>query len=97
VVDRFLRRADDPASSADGRTPSRASVLDVSADERVEAVWERVQLARNLRRPRTLELLSHLADEWVELHGDRLFGDDPAIVVGLARIDGRRVVAIGQQ
>ena len=57
----------------------------------------RVQLARNLRRPRTLELLGHIADEFIELHGDRLFGDDPAIVAGLARIDGRRVVVVGQQ
>ncbi len=38
-----------------------------------------------------------MADEFVELHGDRLFGDDAAIVAGFARIDGRRVVVIGQQ
>jgi acetyl-CoA carboxylase carboxyl transferase subunit alpha len=61
------------------------------------AVWTTVQLARNLRRPRMLELLRSIADEFVELHGDRLFGDDPAMVAGLARIDGRRVVVIGQQ
>jgi acetyl-CoA carboxylase carboxyl transferase subunit alpha len=61
------------------------------------AVWARVQIARNLRRPRTLELLGAIADEVVELHGDRLFGDDAAIVAGFARIDGRRVVVIGQQ
>jgi acetyl-CoA carboxylase carboxyl transferase alpha subunit len=53
-------------------------------------------LARNLRRPRTLEILS-VADEFVELHGDRLFGDDEAVVAGFARIDGRRVVVVGQQ
>ncbi len=61
------------------------------------AVWERVQLARHLRRPRTLELVDQLADEWLELHGDRLFGDDEAVVAGLARIDGRRVVVVGHQ
>jgi acetyl-CoA carboxylase carboxyl transferase subunit alpha len=66
------------------------------ADERA-AVWARVQLARNLRRPRTLELLAELADEFIELHGDRLFGDDEAIVAGFARIDGRRVAVVGQQ
>jgi acetyl-CoA carboxylase carboxyl transferase subunit beta len=60
-------------------------------------VWARVQLARSLRRPRILEFLDAMADEFVELHGDRLFGDDAAIVAGLARIGGRRVVAIGQQ
>jgi acetyl-CoA carboxylase carboxyl transferase beta subunit/acetyl-CoA carboxylase carboxyl transferase alpha subunit len=62
-----------------------------------EAVWARVQLARNLRRPRTLEFVAAMTDEFVELHGDRLFGDDPAMVVGLARLAGRRVVIIGQQ
>jgi acetyl-CoA carboxylase carboxyl transferase alpha subunit len=67
-----------------------------SADPR-DAVWARVQLARNLRRPRTLELVAAMADDWIELHGDRAFGDDPAIVAGFARIDGRRVVVIGQQ
>jgi acetyl-CoA carboxylase carboxyl transferase subunit alpha len=61
------------------------------------AVWARVQLARHLGRPRTLELLAHLADEFVELHGDRLFGEDPAIVGGVARIGDQRVMAIGNQ
>jgi acetyl-CoA carboxylase carboxyl transferase subunit alpha len=54
-------------------------------------------LARNLRRPRILELLDTVADDFIELHGDRLFGDDAAMVAGLARIDDRRVVVIGQQ
>ncbi len=61
------------------------------------SVWARVQLARNLRRPRTLELIDALADEFVELHGDRFHGDDAAIVAGLARIDGRRIVVVGHQ
>jgi acetyl-CoA carboxylase carboxyl transferase subunit alpha len=62
-----------------------------------DAVWARVQLARNLRRPRILELLGTLAEDFVEIHGDRLFGDDQAIVAGFARIGGRRVVVLGQQ
>ena len=66
------------------------------ADTR-DAVWARVQLARNLKRPRTLEFVAAMTDDFVELHGDRLFGDDAAIVVGLARLDGRRVVVVGQQ
>jgi acetyl-CoA carboxylase carboxyl transferase subunit alpha len=61
------------------------------------AVWSRVQLARNLGRPRTLDLLREMADEVIELHGDRGFGDDPAMVAGFARIDGRRIVFVGQQ
>jgi acetyl-CoA carboxylase carboxyl transferase subunit beta len=59
--------------------------------------WARVQLARNLRRPRTLELLGVMADEFIELHGDRLFGDDEAIVAGFATIGGHRVAVVGQQ
>jgi acetyl-CoA carboxylase carboxyl transferase alpha subunit len=62
-----------------------------------DAVWARVQLARNLHRPRILELLGVMAEDFVEIHGDRLFGDDQAIVAGFARIAGRRVVVIGQQ
>ncbi|MFL5673943.1 MAG: acetyl-CoA carboxylase carboxyltransferase subunit alpha [Chloroflexota bacterium] len=62
-----------------------------------DAVWERVQLARNLRRPRTLEFVHALTDDFIELHGDRFFGDDAAMVAGLARLDGRRIVVIGQQ
>ncbi|HEY7735257.1 MAG TPA: acetyl-CoA carboxylase carboxyltransferase subunit alpha [Candidatus Limnocylindrales bacterium] len=87
MVDRLLGRRE-------GRSPGREAVA--SADPR-DAVWARVQLARNLRRPRTLELVAAMADDWIELHGDRAFGDDPAIVAGFARIDGRRVVVIGQQ
>ena len=82
-----------PAVDDDGATvPRRARQRDERDD-----VWARVQLARNLRRPRTLEFIDAMADEFVELHGDRLFGDDAAIVAGLARIDGRRIAVIGQQ
>ena len=62
-----------------------------------DAVWARVQLARNLHRPRTLEFVAAMTDDFVELHGDRLFGDDAAVVTGIARLDGRRVVIVGQQ
>jgi acetyl-CoA carboxylase carboxyl transferase alpha subunit len=62
-----------------------------------EAVWARVQLARNLKRPHTLELLSLIATDVIELHGDRFFGDDPAIVCGFCRIGEHRVVFVGHQ
>jgi acetyl-CoA carboxylase carboxyl transferase alpha subunit len=88
VVDRLLgrtREAPPPEPAPIGPTDPRA------------AVWARVQQARNLRRPRTLELVGAMAEGFIEIHGDRLFGDDAAIVTGFARIDGRRVVVIGQQ
>jgi acetyl-CoA carboxylase carboxyl transferase beta subunit/acetyl-CoA carboxylase carboxyl transferase alpha subunit len=62
-----------------------------------DEVWARVQLARHLGRPRTLEFVAAMTEDFIELHGDRLFGDDAALVAGLARLDGRRIVVIGQQ
>jgi acetyl-CoA carboxylase carboxyl transferase subunit alpha len=70
---------------------------DVHQVDPVEEVWAHVQQARNLKRPHTLELLKFMADDFIELHGDRRFGDDSAIVAGLAMIGGRRVVVIGFQ
>jgi acetyl-CoA carboxylase carboxyl transferase subunit alpha len=59
--------------------------------------WERVQLARHPRRPYTLDLIRLLSEDFVELAGDRLFGDDHAIVGGLARFEARSVVVVGHQ
>jgi acetyl-CoA carboxylase carboxyl transferase subunit alpha len=63
----------------------------------VEEAWRRVQLARHPQRPRTLDLVAGIFDEFVELHGDRSFRDDPAIVGGPALLDGRPVMVIGHQ
>jgi acetyl-CoA carboxylase carboxyl transferase subunit alpha len=63
----------------------------------VAAAWTRVQLARHPDRPRTLDLVSHIFDDFVELHGDRSFRDDPAIVGGPALLEGRPVMVIGHQ
>ena len=62
-----------------------------------EAAWTRVRNARDVRRPHTLELVDLMATDVVELHGDRLFRDDPAIVAGFAKLDGRAIVFVGQQ
>jgi acetyl-CoA carboxylase carboxyl transferase subunit alpha len=70
---------------------------DGHVEDPVAEVWAHVQQARNLKRPHTLELLKFMADEFIELHGDRLFGDDSAIVAGLASIGGNRTVVIGFQ
>jgi acetyl-CoA carboxylase carboxyl transferase alpha subunit len=74
-----------------------ATAVAVRGEDEEAAVWARVQLARHLGRPRTLEFRANLADTFVELHGDRLFRDDPAIVGGLARIGDRRAVVVGHQ
>jgi acetyl-CoA carboxylase carboxyl transferase alpha subunit len=62
-----------------------------------EAVWARVQQARNVKRPHTLELVGLMASDVIELHGDRLFGDDPALVGGFCRFGEHRAVFVGQQ
>ncbi|MFH1277660.1 MAG: acetyl-CoA carboxylase carboxyltransferase subunit alpha [Candidatus Eisenbacteria bacterium] len=59
--------------------------------------WQRVQLARHPLRPYTLDYVGRLMDEFIELHGDRLFSDDGAMVVGLATFEGRKIVLVGQQ
>ncbi|MFH1844529.1 MAG: acetyl-CoA carboxylase carboxyltransferase subunit alpha [bacterium] len=59
--------------------------------------WQRVQLARHPRRPTTLDYIHHIFDDFLELHGDRNFRDDPAIVGGLAYLGDHRVVVMGQQ
>lgn len=59
--------------------------------------WQRVQLARHPRRPYSLDFIRLLTQDFVELHGDRVFGDDHAIVGGLAQFEGRSVVVIGHQ
>ncbi|TDC43915.1 acetyl-CoA carboxylase carboxyl transferase subunit alpha [Micromonospora sp. KC213] len=59
--------------------------------------WETVRLARHPGRPTTLDYLDTTFDGFVELHGDRLGGDCPAVVGGLARLDGRHVMVVGHQ
>lgn len=66
-------------------------------DEPPRTAFERVQLARHADRPYTLDLIERLFEEFVELHGDKRFADDPAIVCGLARFHGLPVIVVGHQ
>ena len=59
--------------------------------------WQRVQLARHPKRPFTLDYIQSVFTDFSELHGDRLFSDDQAMVGGFARLDGHRVMVIGTQ
>jgi acetyl-CoA carboxylase carboxyl transferase subunit alpha len=95
VVDRLLGRGRDGAAR-EAADAEPVPAIDPNADPR-DVVWARVQVARNLRRPRTLELLAAMAEDVIELHGDRMFGDDEAIVAGFATNDGTRVAVVGQQ
>lgn len=61
------------------------------------AAFERVQTARHPDRPYSIDLFNTIFTDFVEIHGDRRFADDPAMVTGWARLDGREVAVIGQQ
>lgn len=59
--------------------------------------WERVQICRHPNRPHSIDYMHQMCDSFVELHGDRTFSDDRAVVGGLAKIDGRKFIVIGQE
>lgn len=59
--------------------------------------WKRVELARNPDRPRALDIISEICEDFVELHGDRHYGDDPALIGGVGVIDGIAVTIIANQ
>ena len=59
--------------------------------------WERVELARQLERPKSLDYINQIFDDFIELHGDRNFGDDKSIIGGIAKLQGMAVTVIGEQ
>jgi acetyl-CoA carboxylase carboxyl transferase subunit alpha len=69
----------------------------LQADTSDEAIWRSVELARHQDRPYTLDYVTRIVDDWVELHGDRGRADDGALVTGIGRLDGRTIVLVGHQ
>jgi acetyl-CoA carboxylase carboxyl transferase subunit alpha len=69
----------------------------LKADTTDEAIWRSVELARHQDRPYTMDYVSRMLDDWVELHGDRGRADDGALVTGIGKLDGRTVVVVGHQ
>ena len=59
--------------------------------------WDKTELARHPQRPHTLDYIERIFTDWSEIHGDRTFGDDPAIVAGMARFHGEEVLVLGTQ
>jgi len=86
-----------PPSSRGGAMSELLLSAEPPSAEAIESAWRRVQLARHPQRPRTLDLIALIFDDFAELHGDRSFRDDPAIVGGPAMLDGRPVMVIGHQ
>jgi acetyl-CoA carboxylase carboxyl transferase subunit alpha len=93
-----LRESDDPLAARDEIAKLEERLT--RQQQRIYSgltAWQRTQIARHPKRPHTLDLVNLLLEDWVELHGDRVFGDDKAIVGGLATFDGEPVVVIGHQ
>ncbi|HEY0565013.1 MAG TPA: acetyl-CoA carboxylase carboxyltransferase subunit alpha [Terriglobales bacterium] len=61
------------------------------------SAWQRTELARHPNRPYTLDYIEHLCTDWSEVHGDRRFGDDPALLCGMAKFRDREILLIGNQ
>ncbi|MBM3253261.1 MAG: acetyl-CoA carboxylase carboxyltransferase subunit alpha [Candidatus Omnitrophica bacterium] len=61
------------------------------------SAWQKVQIARHPQRPYSLDYISMIMSDFIEFHGDRLFGDDKAIIGGLAMLDNRKIMFIGHQ
>src|SRR3970040_2061083 len=93
-----LRTSSDPLAARDeiAALEERLRRLHQRTDASLSP-WQRTQLARHPKRPHTLDYFRLLMEYFVELHGDRLYGDDKAIVGGLARFEGESVVVVGHQ
>ena len=93
-----METSDDPDSKR-----SRIEELKEQRKQELESIfsgltrWQRVQIARHPQRPFSLDYIQKLAPDFVELHGDRHFADDPSLVGGLGSIDGQSILFIGQQ
>ncbi len=81
------------------RLPEHDGAAQITDPDSISArdPWEVVQLARNIERPHTLDFLGHVFDDFIELHGDRMFEDDKAIVAGPALLGDLAVMVIGHQ
>lgn len=102
AIQQVLPTLTNPVAAADGALEEELAlpITDPVVDDTSELVsetWKRVQLARHPERPKTLDYIKRLCPDFVEVHGDRRFGDDNAIVGGLAEFEGRTVMTIGHQ
>ena len=85
-------------TGANGHLPEDANLITSSQQLASRAsAWDAVQAARNIKRPHALDIITRVFDRFQEIHGDRGFRDDPAIVGGIAELDGRPVVVVGEQ
>jgi acetyl-CoA carboxylase carboxyl transferase subunit alpha len=97
-----LRRQIEEATAAEG-DPAQLAALQAELTKVADQIfgnltpWQKTLVARHPQRPYTLDFISYLFEEWTEIHGDRKFSDDPAIVAGFARFRGIPCAIIGHQ
>jgi acetyl-CoA carboxylase carboxyl transferase subunit alpha len=97
-----LRRRIEETAAAEG-DPSQLAALEAELTKLADEIfanltpWQKTLVARHPLRPYTLDFIGYLFDEWTEIHGDRKFSDDPAIVAGFARFRGTACAIIGHQ
>jgi acetyl-CoA carboxylase carboxyl transferase subunit alpha len=92
----FAERGDPEFREEYERLSRRAEKLRFEIFSRLTP-WQRVQLARHPQRPYSLDYLKRLIPDFIELHGDRAFADDPAVVAGMGRLAGRSLVVVAHQ
>ena len=97
-----LRRRFEETAAAEG-DPDQLAALQAELTKVADEIyanltpWQKTLVARHPQRPYTLDFIGHLFEEWTEIHGDRKFSDDPAIVAGFARFRGTPCAIIGHQ
>jgi acetyl-CoA carboxylase carboxyl transferase subunit alpha len=97
-----LRRRIEETTAAEG-DPGQVAVLQAELTKLAAEIyanltpWQKTLVARHPQRPYTLDFIGYLFEEWMEIHGDRKFSDDPAIVAGFARFRGTPCAVIGHQ
>ncbi|HET7616056.1 MAG TPA: acetyl-CoA carboxylase carboxyl transferase subunit alpha [Bacillales bacterium] len=92
----FMEEKEIDLSGEVERLQARLEKLEADIYENMKP-WDRVQVARHPERPTTLDYISYLFEDFFECHGDRLYGDDEAIVSGIAKYGGKPVTVIGHQ
>ena len=99
TIESLRKQADEQKIDLSGQIKSIEEKLEVTRKKIFTNLtpWQRVQLARHPKRPYMLDYLQRIATDYIELHGDRRFNDDHALIGGLATIGERRVMVIGQQ
>lgn len=97
LIEAVRGKNEDPAENEEvaALTKERDDLLDTLEPELT--LWQRIQLSRHVERPVTSDYVDHLFTDVFELHGDRLYGEDRAILTAFAKLDGRRVLVVGHR